>query len=366
MGLDKKYFSEQIITYIGNKRSLLKPIEEIIQKVCIELGKKKLIIADLFSGSGIVSRLLKQYSSLIIANDLEEYARILSECFLSNPEDFDENIYNEYLKNIHNSMKQKPIKGIISSNYAPHDDTNIKIGERVFYTRENAEYIDGFRYYLDQIVSKNYKKYFLALLITEASIHVNTSGVFKGFYKDKETGIGKFGGTAENALARIKGKIQIGLPVLSPVSSNYVVYKENTVDLSKNLPELDFVYLDPPYNQHPYGSNYFMLNIIAKNEMPNSISSISGIPNDWNRSNFNKKSSSLQELSKIVGNLKAKYILISYNDEGFITFEEMLDMLKAFGSVEYQQIQYNTFRGSRNLNARNLYTHEYLFLLRKE
>ncbi|MDR0684304.1 MAG: DNA adenine methylase [Spirochaetaceae bacterium] len=29
-----------------------------------------------------------------------------------------------------------------------------------------------------------------------------------------------------------------------------------------NIPEVDLAYLDPPYNQHPYGSNYFMLNLI--------------------------------------------------------------------------------------------------------
>lgn len=366
MDLNKKYLTEQIITYIGNKRSLLKQIDDVVQKVCKNLKKSRLVTADLFSGSGIVARLLKQYSSLIIANDLEEYSYVLNDCFLSNKEDFDEAVYIKYLEQIHALMEGRPIKGIISREYAPKDDSSIKKGERVFYTRKNAEYIDGFRYYLDIVVPQKYKKYFLALLITEASIHVNTSGVFKGFYKDKETGIGKFGGNAENALPRIKGEIRVGIPHFSPNSSNYLLYQEDAVGLSKKLPQMDFVYLDPPYNQHPYGSNYFMLNLIAKNKISKDISSVSGIPNDWNRSVFNKKNFALSELSKIVENLNAKYILISYNDEGFISFDEMIKMLRAFGRVEYTKITYNAFRGSRNLNTRKLYTHEYLFLLQKE
>lgn len=366
MDLQNKYFTEQIITYLGNKRTLLKEIDDFLQKVRKNLNKEKLVTADLFSGSGIVARLLKQYSSFVIANDLEEYSYVLNTCFLSNEEEIDFDLYKQYLEEICRLIETSPVHGYISKNYAPKNDQEIQKGERVFYTRRNAEYIDGFRYYIDVVAPENYKKYFLALLLTEASVHVNTSGVFKGFYKDRETGIGKFGGSAENALSRIKGDIRIGVPYLSPNASEYMVYREDAVALSAKLSNIDFAYLDPPYNQHPYGSNYFMLNLIAKNQMPDEISKVSGIPKEWNRSAFNKKNLALSELSTIVKNLQAKYILISYNDEGFITFEEMCTMLAAFGKVEYKEIEYNTFRGSRNLRERNIHTHEYLFLLQKE
>lgn len=366
--LNANYFTEQIITYIGNKRSLLAEINHDILYVKKVLGKKKLITADLFSGSGIVARLLKSYSKLIIANDLEEYSRVINECFLSNKDDFDINEFHKYLNLINEKIDSDKdfMGGIITNLYSPKEDDNIKPNERVFYTHENALYIDKFRHYIDVLVPSNLKKYFLALLITEASIHVNTSGVFKGFYKDKNTGIGKFGGTAQNALSRIKGKIVINPPILSDVKTDYKIYQEDTISLSKKLDYMDLVYLDPPYNQHPYGSNYFMLNLIIDNKMPRNISKVSGIPKNWHHSPFNKRNTALSSLESIVSSLNASFVLISYNNEGFITFEQMHDMLKKYGDVTYRNIVYNTFRGSRNLHSRDIHTKEFLFLLRKE
>ena len=71
------YLREQLITYIGNKRSLLHTLESAIRRIRTRLGKDKLRTLDAFSGSGIVSRFLKQYSSLLISNDLETFARVI-------------------------------------------------------------------------------------------------------------------------------------------------------------------------------------------------------------------------------------------------------------------------------------------------
>lgn len=363
--LDSAYFNDQIITYIGNKRSLLKEINPILLNISKKLGNKKLKTVDLFSGSGIVARLLKQYSEIVVANDLEKYSQLINSVYLSNKSEFDQAIFNKYLNILNEKVNTNLMSGIISKLYAPNDDLNIKIGERVFYTRENAMLIDTYRHHIEEIIPKNMQKYFFASLITEASIHVNTSGVFKGFYKDKKTGIGKFGGTAENALSRIKGKISIKEPILSNINSKYEVYNEDAVELSQKLKDFDLVYLDPPYNQHPYGSNYFMLNLILDNKMPDKTSRVSGIPENWNRSVFNKKNEALEAMEKIISNLDSKYILISYNNEGFIKYEDMVEMLNKYGVVKVKNILYNTFRGCRNLNKRELHTHEYLFLLER-
>lgn len=362
------FLSEQIITYIGNKRLLIGKIEEEVQKIAGELGREKLVCADLFSGSGIVARMLKKHSSYLIVNDLENYSQIINSCYLSNKKDYPERECEEIRKKIIADCEKSKIPGIITENYAPENDSNIKPGERVFYTHENALLIDTYRNLIDKYVPEStLQKFFLAPLITEASIHVNTSGVFKGFYKDKNTGIGCFGASGKNALTRILGKIELKAPVLSNYESGLIVFQKDAVELSKikDLPGLDIAYLDPPYNQHPYGSNYFMLNLILKNKLDVEISEVSGITQDWNRSEFNKAATALQSLEQIVTNLKAKYIIISYNSEGFITFEQMKSMLSKYGKLESVEIEYNTFRGSRNLNARSLHVSEYLFVLKK-
>ena len=363
---NKEFLTTQIITYLGNKRSLIGNIEKEIEEISAKIGKEKLVCADLFSGSGIVARMLKSHSSKLIVNDLENYSKVINSCYLTNKIDFPRKKCAALRAEIENQAKIEKISGIIAENYAPQDDNNIQKGERVFYTHENALLIDTYRNLIDKIVtSENLKKFFLAPLITEASIHVNTSGVFKGFYKDKNTGIGCFGATGKNALTRIFGKIELKEPVFSNFESDLEIFQKDTVALSNELKNLDVVYLDPPYNQHPYGSNYFMLNLILKNRLDVELSKVSGITQDWNRSQFNKPYSALKSMEEIIANLDTKFIVLSYNSEGFISFEEMNEMLKKYGSLKTVEITYNTFRGSRNLKSRDIHVSEYLFVLQK-
>ena len=78
---NKKYLKEQIITYLGNKRSLLPYIEKEIKIIQKELNIDKTVNVDLFAGSGVVSRLFKKYSKKLIVNDFEEYSRIINKCY---------------------------------------------------------------------------------------------------------------------------------------------------------------------------------------------------------------------------------------------------------------------------------------------
>ena len=359
---DKDFLTTQIITYLGNKRSLIYKIEGEVKLISKYLNKEKLICADLFSGSGIVARMLKKYSSKIIVNDLENYSYIINACYLTNKEEYPKKFCNELRNEIISSSLNKKIPGIITENYAPKDDNKIEKGERVFYTHRNALLIDTYRNLINKIVrEKNLKRFFLAPLITEASIHVNTSGVFKGFYKDKNTGIGCFGAGGKNALTRILGEVKLKEPVFSNFNSELEIFTKDAVLLSKEIKNADIVYIDPPYNQHPYGSNYFMLNLILKNKLDVPISPVSGITQGWNRSAFNKPYLALKSMEEIISSLDSKYILISYNSEGFISFEEMKNMLQKYGDLKTSKIKYNTFRGSRNLKNRNIHVSEYLF-----
>lgn len=363
---NKDFLTTQIITYLGNKRSLIGYIETEIKEIALSLKKEKLICADLFSGSGIVSRMLKAYSKKLIVNDLENYSKVINSCYLTNKIDFPKEKYYELKNKIEELCQKEKISGIITKNYAPKDDSNIQAGERVFYTRENALLIDTYRFLIDKVVTdEGLKKFFLAPLITQASIHVNTSGVFKGFYKDKNTGIGCFGASGRNALSRIFGKIELKEPIFSNFEAEVEIYQKDTVLLAKELKNLDVAYLDPPYNQHPYGSNYFMLNLILKNKLDVEISKVSGITQDWNRSVFNKADTALKAMKEIIETLDSRFIIISYNSEGFISFEEMTEMLKKYGKLKTIEIEYNTFRGSRNLSSRKIYVNEYLFVLEK-
>lgn len=362
---DPAFLQEQIITYLGNKRSLLPFIEEGILLVKKRLNQEKISTLDLFSGTGIVARMLKKHAHHIITNDLETYSKITNSCYLSNKSKIPLSEIEYYRQKLTQSLEPDALQaGFITELYAPRDDENIQAHERVFFTHRNATYLDTACQAIQKL-PKKFHHFFLAPLLSEASIHANTSGVFKGFYKNSD-GIGQFGGTGKNALSRILSPIELKLPVLSQFSCTSKIYQEDANALIRKLPELDLAYLDPPYNQHPYGSNYFLLNIISDYKRPENISPVSGITKDWNRSAYNKKQAAKVALFSLIENCPAKFILISYSSEGFIHYDEFIEQLKLWGNVTTLETPYNAFRGSRNLKTRPLHLTEFLFLLEKK
>ncbi|MEA3226547.1 MAG: DNA modification methylase, partial [Planctomycetota bacterium] len=67
----------------------------------------------------------------------------------------------------------------------------------------------------------------------------------------------------------------------------------------------------------------------------------------------------------LIANTPAKYILLSYNDEGIISFKKMKEILSKYGDVDLIEQDYNTYRGSRNLRDRAIKVKELLWILKK-
>ncbi len=161
------------------------------------------------------------------------------------------------------------------------------------------------------------------------------------------------------------GEITLDVPVLSNFECDYQVLQEDANIAARRLKGLDLAYLDPPYNQHPYGSNYFMLNLLVHYERPKHISRVSGIPTNWRRSGYNVRAKSLPLMRDLLTAMDAPFLLISFNNEGFISPHEMRSMLDTLGSVAVVEMQYNAFRGSRNFNNRPIHVTEQLFLVER-
>lgn len=360
---DPEYLSRQLITYIGNKRGLGKHLAKAIAEVRSEVGGRKLSSVDLFSGSGFVSRFLKQHSTTLIANDLESYSSQINKCFLTNRDAASFAKLDSIVAKLNAAADLGAAHpGFIRELYSPADDSDIQPGERAFYTNDNARRLDFFAQELMSL-REDHRTLLLGPLLSRASMHANTSGVFKGFYKDKNTGIGKFGGAAGDALKRILEPIRLEVPVLSRFHADSEVLRGDANKVVSQLPAHDLVYVDPPYNQHPYGSNYFMLNLITNYERPENCSDVSGIPTNWQRSGFNVRKRAFELLTDIIRTAPARFILVSFNAEGFVSTKQLRDEMETHGTVKEVVIPYNTFRGSRNLQGRDIHVNEHLFLL---
>lgn len=360
---NEEFLQTQLITYIGNKRSLLPFIDTGIRYAKERIGKKEIDFLDLFSGSGVVGRLARQHSRVLHCNDLELYSAVVNSCYQTNAEDVDTEALTQELERVRREVQDTFEPGFIAELYAPEDDQEIKRGERVFYTRRNATFLDTFCRVIAE-TPENLRPFVLGPVLSQASMYANTSGVFKGFYKNKE-GIGQFGGTFKNALTRIKRNIEVQAPVFSNFACESRVHRADANALVRELEPVDIAYFDPPYNQHPYGSNYFMLNLLCDYQRPEEVSTVSGIPTGWNRSLYNKAQHAEAALFDAVENVKAKFVLISYNSEGFVAHDRFLSELVSLGEVSVMDTRYNTFRGCRNLSGRDIHVTENLYLIDK-
>jgi adenine-specific DNA-methyltransferase len=360
---------QMMLTCLGNKRTLVNHIRDVADEVCKRLKKPRLRILDGFGGSAVVSRKLSYVASSLHYNDMEEYAYLMGKCSVETPTAPQRAQIAAHIARMNELAASGPyVRGFVSELYAPRDTENIEAGERCFYTQENAQIIDTLRAYISSEVPEEVQIYCLVPLLYKASKHTNTSGVFKGFHK--ENGVGKWGGKKSTDVNRIKGPIQLDVPVWN--TESVFVGRATRQDINTLIAEeftdgsLDLVYLDPPYNQHPYGSNYFMLNLIASNvaPAPETLSRVSGIPNTWARSDYNYKKKAEDAMRELIAAClrKSAYVLISYNNEGIIDDATWSDLLEPY-VTELFEIKYNAYRGSRNLAGRSNKVMERMYLV---
>jgi len=359
------YLTDQLLTYLGNKRALIPEIDKAVRSVKSRLGKERLRVLDAFSGSGVVARYLKRHAAYLVAIDIEDYAAVVARCYLRNRGTLDMPALAALIDELNESVDTAALPpGFIEELYAPRCEETITARDRVFYTRRNARRLDNYCRLIEKAPA-GYRDLLLGPLLSEASVHANTSGVFKGFHKDRNTKKGQFGGTNADALTRIRGDISLSPPVLSRFECEVAVFQGDCNAVAPTIPDLDLAYLDPPYNQHPYGSNYFMLNLLVNYVRPEKISPVSGIPADWRRSQYNVRSRAQDSLRELLTSLQTRFLLISFNDEGFISREEMAALLENMGKVEVVDIPYNTYRGCRNIRKRPVHVTEQLFLVER-
>ncbi|MBR1615202.1 MAG: DNA adenine methylase [Treponema sp.] len=376
------YLTEQIIAYIGNKRKLLPLIYSAMENTGLEL-KPGLKFFDVFSGSGVVSRMAKSLNFEVYANDWEYYANVLSKGYVeTNDSDIvelfgSEEKFIQKLDEINSLKNPTSEKQYIAKYYAPKEFDAGLVDfktERLFYTRQNALAIDKIRNYIESAYSekqnpKNSKKIeaenaknakirnlLLSELIYESATHTNTSGVFKAFHKG-------FGGHGKDALKRIMAGIKLNRPILIDSEQPVHIFQENANEIVKKIRGIDIAYLDPPYNQHQYGSNYHLLNTIAKwDHIPapldlNSkgvLKEKAAIRHDWvnTKSDYCYREIAEKTFSELIDSIDAKHILISYSTDGIIPFTKMRDICTRKGRLSIVTNEYSTYKGGKRSNSR--------------
>jgi adenine-specific DNA-methyltransferase len=348
------YVFHQLIPYIGNKRKLLGLIREALAATGARPGDTFL---DLFAGSGVVARMAKRLGFAVVANDWEPYAEVINRCAIEAGGAPPFAALGGYQAALERLNGLEPHEGWVTRHLCPADDRAYDPArERLFYTRANGMIIDAMR---EQIaawaaagaIDPLEQACLLAPLLYQACYTSNTSGVFKGFHNG-------WGGRTGTALYRILSTFRLRPATFCPSALPQRVTRLDAAELACRLAaageRVRVAYLDPPYNQHPYGSNYHVLNTLALWDRPALSERIEGrnkaaIREDWRaerRSAYNYRGEAELAFAALLASLQADYILTSYSTDGLIPLERLVAACVERGHTEVLLRAYKRYRVS--------------------
>ena len=343
----------QLIPYIGNKRKLLGLIHEAMERTGVRGGT----FIDLMAGSGVVARFAKRLGFRVMANDWEPYAADINGCYVgcnAAPAFGQLGGYDQAIDTLNNLP---PREDWVTRHLCPRDDEQVDIDtDRMFYTRENGLRLDAMRHQIELwqqegAIDAAERSCLLAPLLYQTCYTSNTSGVFKGFHNG-------WGGQTGTALYRIRSRLTLKPAVFFDNGQPNEVLRRDALELADELkvngapPEI--VYIDPPYNQHPYGSNYHVLNSVALWDKPALTPQIEGrnkaaIREDWRterRSPFNYRQEAETALAKLLGRIESQFILLSYSTDGLIPLERLVQHCTERGHTTVVTRRYKRYRVS--------------------
>lgn len=320
--------------YIGGKSLLLEEIGNTIK----EIAPNSKRIIDLFSGSGVVANYLKNNGYEVICNDQMYFSYVLLRGItqLNYIPSFNKlNIEDpfKYLNEL--TLENTPFdikECFIYENYSPHDEC-----QRMYFTCENAIKIDIIRLMIekwkkDELINEDEYFYLIASLISAVPYVSNIAGVYAAYLKHWDP--------------RALKPLKLEKPNIN-ISSKYVTSYNCICNSLLETVDGDVLYSDSPYNSREYLPNYHILETIAKYDYPE-IKGVTGM-RDYKaqKSDFCVKNKVHKAFETMIRNANVKYIVISYNNEGLISTEELTSICKRYavdGTFHLKEIPYRRYK----------------------
>lgn len=115
------------------------------------------------------------------------------------------------------------------------------------------------------------------------------------------------------------------------------------------LGEFDFAYLDPPYNQHRYEANYHIWETLVAWDAPAhyGVACKRSEVREGPRSAFNSRRTMSAALAQVVTDVRARVVVLSYNDESWMDLDELVEVCRARGHVEVLAFDSQRYVGAR-------------------
>jgi adenine-specific DNA-methyltransferase len=294
-----------VIKYLGSKRRLV----AVLGAIRSITGARTAI--DLFTGTTRVAQAWRTDGCAVTAVDSARYAEAFARTYVAT--DLTPARRHELALALADLAVRPPADGYV---------TEVFCRRARYFQPENGARIDAIRDAIAHDYAGTWLEPVLLTALIEAADRVDsTTGVQMAYLK-------------EWASRSIK-PLELRAPEI-PAGPVGVGVRADAVEVAAALPGVDLAYLDPPYNQHRYTANYHVWETLAAWDAPAHYGVACKrveLRDPATRSVFNDRRRMPGALRECVKGVEAAVIAVSYNDEAWVTLDELVEMCSARGPV---------------------------------
>ncbi|MCW2807594.1 MAG: methyltransferase [Marmoricola sp.] len=304
-----------MIKYLGSKRVLVPVLGAIATAAEVTTA------VDLFTGTTRVAQEFKRRGIEVTATDVASYSEVLSDCYIAADDGAMDREFLLWEIERLNALPGEP--GYITRTFCEES--------RYFQPRNGAR-IDAIRAAIDRDHPEGHVRAVLLTALLLAADRVDsTTGLQMAYLKQWSP--------------RSSRDLELLLPALLPGRGHTV--RGDAMETVDGLDRVDLMYLDPPYNQHRYFTNYHVWETLVRWDDPEYY----GIAckrvdarDEHTHSVFNRKQAMPGAIADLLGRARADLLVVSYNDESWISPDQMTRALREAGHECVQVLAFDSKR----------------------
>jgi adenine-specific DNA-methyltransferase len=291
-----------MIKYIGSKRRLV----PVLGEICTALEARRAL--DLFTGTTRVAQEFKRRGAHVTAVDTARYAEVFAQCYIAlDGRDADLAALEDAFADL---MARPDVDGYVTETFCRRSR---------FFQEHNGRRIDAIRAAIERDYRDTWMSPVLLTSLIEAADRVDsTTGVQMAYVKQWAP--------------RSFRPLELRMPELLVGAGTAM--RADACEVAARLPAVDLAYLDPPYNQHRYFTNYHIWETLVAGDEPEHY----GVAckrvdarDGTTKSVFNDRRAMPNALAEVIRDVDAAVVAVSYNNEAWISIDELEAMCAARG-----------------------------------
>ena len=306
-----------MVKYLGSKRGLVPLIGELARRIPARTA------CDLFAGTTRVGQELRRSGLVVHSNDLATYSEAFGQAYIAAD---DLSLDRGRLRVLLAELSALPGRdGYVTRTFCE---------EARFFQPQNGRRIDAIRDGIDELDLTPVERGALLTSLLEAADRVDsTCGLQMAYVK-------QWAPRSHRDL-----ELREPAPVAGPAGT---VTRLDALDLAPALDGTDLVYLDPPYNQHSYFSNYHVWETLVRWDAPEAYGvARKRVDCRTTKSPFNRTREAWDALERLVTSIRAPWIVLSFSDEGFHDADVLERLLADRGHVRAVTVERPRYVGAR-------------------